>query len=291
MGYHNIHYGVIIKQNGDVERILHKCTSPLPGLYIEIQNVPSNDLSKTSSPLPSATSFSSRLDKTSPPLPNTTFQGQTISTYSASLKSTYLSQLASKSSALKESIGTSIVVQATAFVGFPETTSPDLLEFPSSDVPAKDELGGISAIVIIAIVAAFLIVIVILVTVVLCKRKRKTQVPTSNKPLTMVGKEVVYAHVNKPTVKREKSTSSQKSQPAASDDTYDHMEHCRLSQTHNPAERNYDTMRSIANGGEEENNYDHVTGTKMEPKRFVFDIATNNSHVEVEFHEVNSWSK
>ncbi|CAC5413503.1 unnamed protein product [Mytilus coruscus] len=159
-----------IKQNGDVERILHKCSSPLPGLCIEIQNVPSNDLSKTSSPLPSATSFSSRLDKTSPPLPNTTFQGQTISTYSASLQSTYLSQLASTSSALKESIGTSTVVQATTFVGFPEYTSPDLLEFPPSDVPAKDELGVISAIVIIAIAAAFLIVIVILVTIILCKR-------------------------------------------------------------------------------------------------------------------------
>ncbi|CAG2210890.1 unnamed protein product [Mytilus edulis] len=117
-------------------------------------------------------------------------------------------------------------------------------------------------------------------------QKEKYPSSISNESLAMVGKEVMYAQVNKPTVKREKSTSSQKSQPAASDDTYDHMDHRRLSQTHNPTESNYDTMRSIANAGEKENNYDHVTGTKMDLQRFVVDGASNYSHVEVECHEV-----
>ncbi|VDI46192.1 Hypothetical predicted protein [Mytilus galloprovincialis] len=99
--------------------------------------------------------------------------------------------------------------------------------------------------------------------------------------MTTVGKEVVYAQAKKPSVKREQSTSSQKS-----DDTYDHMDHRRLSQTHDPTESNYDTMRNIGNAGEEENSYDHVIGTNMEPTQVIVDIATKYSHVEVECNEV-----
>ncbi|CAC5420119.1 unnamed protein product [Mytilus coruscus] len=260
------------------------------------------------------TSFSSRIENTSPSLRSKIFQGLTISEYSASLRSTFSSrfvsstptpkktmsrskvvdlrstfssQFMSTTPAMKKTTGRHKVVQETTSSSpdLKETASPDLVESSSTDLPGKD---GVSAIVIIAIVAAtILIVIFILVTVVVCRRKKNTQVPISNESLAMVGKEVVYAQVNKPTtVKREKSASSQKSQPTASDDTYDHMDHCRLSQTHNPTESNYDTMRNIANSGEEENNYDHVPGTKMEPERFVVDGASNYSHVEVEFHEV-----
>ncbi|CAC5397751.1 unnamed protein product [Mytilus coruscus] len=147
--------------------------------------------------------------------------------------------------------------------------------------------NGIDAKVIIAIITTvILIILVIIVTVVFCKRNRTTQFTPPNQQMTTVGKEVVYAQVNKPTVKREKSTASQRSQPTASNETYDHMEHCRLSQTYNPTESNYDTMHSIGNPSEKENNYDHVTGTKMEPKQVIVYSATNYNHVEVEFHEV-----
>ncbi|CAG2234623.1 unnamed protein product [Mytilus edulis] len=180
---------------------------------------------------------------------------------------------------------TSSSLQSNTLKGLTISTYSVFVDSTSSDLPCKDRVSAILIIVIVA--AIILIVIVILITIVLCRRKRNTQVPISNESLAMVGKEVMYAQVNKPIVKREKSTSSQKSQPAASaDDTYDHMDHRRLSQTHNPIESNYDTMRSIANASEEENNYDHVTGTKMEPKRFVVDGASNYSHVEVDIHEV-----
>ncbi|CAC5402743.1 unnamed protein product [Mytilus coruscus] len=274
-----------IKKNGDVERFIHSCRDKLPGICIDVRNTSTDALSKTSSTLSTVTVFSSRLEKTSPSVRSNTFQNLTMSTYSTAQRSSFLSRLKSTSPALKETTGISEVVQKTTFYTpeFQETTYQVFVESTSSDLPDKD---GVLAKVIIAIVAAtILIVIVILVTVVICRRKRSTQVQTSHESVAMVGKEVVYAHVNKPTVKRDKSTSSQKSQPAASDDTYDHMEHCRLSQTHNPTESDYDTMRSIANAGEEENNYDHVTGTKMEPKRFVVDSNTDYSHVEVEFHE------
>ncbi|XP_076113587.1 uncharacterized protein LOC143081753 [Mytilus galloprovincialis] len=200
--------------------------------------------------------------------------------------STFSSKYVSTTAVLWKTTGTSKEVkETTSYTPYLKETSSTVLEkFTSSDLPGKD---SVSAILIIAIVAAtILIVIVILVTIVLCRRKKNTQVPISNESLAMVGKEVMYAQVNKPTVKRDHSTSSQKPQPAASDDTYDHMDHHRLSQIHNPTESNYDTMRSIANAGEEENNYDHVTGTKNESKRFVVDGASNYSHVEVECHEV-----
>ncbi|CAG2234625.1 unnamed protein product [Mytilus edulis] len=274
---------------------------------------------------------SSRIENTSTTLQSKTFKSQTISSYSASRRSTFSSttpvlkkttakstvvdqrstfssqvamkistnrskvvdrqstfsfQIVSTTPAMKISTGRSKVVQETTSSSpyLKETTNTVLVESTSPDLPSKN---GVSAILIIAIVAAtILIVIVILVTIVMCRRKRNTQVPISSESLAMVGKEVMYAQVNKPTVNREKNTSSQKSQPAATDDTYDHMDHRRLSQTHNPTESNYDTMRSIANTGEEENNYDHVSGTKMEPTRFVVDGASNYSHVEVEFHEV-----
>ncbi|VDH90304.1 Hypothetical predicted protein, partial [Mytilus galloprovincialis] len=213
--------------------------------------------------------------------------GQRISTYSVLLESTFVSQPVSSSPAPVDTLGTSSFERETTSLGFQKITSPDILELPTAHVPDTDTTDGISGNVIIAIIAAAgIIVIVIIVTVVLCRRKRNTQVQISNESLGMVGKEVVYAQVNKPTIKHEESTSSQKSQQAASDDTYDHMDHRRLSQTHNPTESNYDTMRSIANAGEEENNYDHVTGTKNEPKRFVVDGSSNYSHVEVDCHEV-----
>ncbi|XP_052059501.1 uncharacterized protein LOC127700074 [Mytilus californianus] len=273
------------KQNGDVKKIILRCREKLPGICIEVRKTSTNVPSRTSSTTSTVTLFSRRLEKTAPSLQSKTVQGLTLSTYSTSQRSTFPFQLKSTSQALQETSGISKVKQETTShtPEFQETTSPVLLESPSSDLPGYD---GVSAIVILAIIAAtILMVIVVLVTVVKCRRKRNNQVETSNESLAMVGKEVVYAQVNKPTVRREKSTSSHRSQPAASDDTYDHMDHCRLSQTHNPTE-NYDTMRSIANAGEEENNYDHVTGTKMEPNVVVVDINKDYSHVEDEFHEI-----
>ncbi|XP_063399332.1 uncharacterized protein LOC134683953 [Mytilus trossulus] len=302
-----------IKPNGDVERIIRRCRNRLSALCVSVRKTSTDASSNTSSTLSRVTSFSSRIEQTSTTLQRNTFQSQTISSYSTSLRSTLSSQYVSTTPALKTITSISKVVDLSTSLSTPfvsttsvlkiptgrskavkettsstpdlkENTSPVLEESTSTDLPGKD---GVSAILIIAIVAAtILIFIVILVTIVLCRRKKSTLVPISNESLAMVGKEVVYAQVNKPTVKREQSTSSLKPQGAAFDDTYDHMDHRRLSQTHNSTESNYDTIRSIANVGEEENNYDHVTGTQNEPKQFVVDVASNYSHVEVEFHEV-----
>ncbi|XP_052067422.1 uncharacterized protein LOC127706777 [Mytilus californianus] len=285
-----------IKQNGVVETILRKCRDKLPGLCTGIRKASSGASSVTSSTLSQNTKHLSRRIHTSPFLQSSTLPGPTIAAFSRLPKSTIVSIVESTTSlALQET--TLYGMQETLFPrlqktlspGFQETKSPGFLETTSSALLESSTAvpGSDGVIVIIAIIAAVILtIIVISVTVVFCKRKRTTQFTVSDQPMANVGKEVVYAQVNKPTVKREKSMSSQRSQPAASDDTYDHMDHCRLSQTHNPTESNYDTMRSIANAGEEENNYDHVTGTKMEPERFVVDGASNYSHVEVEFHEV-----
>ncbi|XP_052067442.1 uncharacterized protein LOC127706791 [Mytilus californianus] len=219
-----------------------------------------------SSTLSPVNTFSRRLDKTSSFLRSNTLQGITISTYSASQKSTFLSQLGSTSPALKETTGRSKMVPKTTSPSrdIQENTFPVLVESPSSDVPGKDEIDVVSEIVIIAIVAAtILIVIVISVTVVFCKRKRNTQGTPLNQPMVILGREAVYEEANTPPGQHAGSTS-QRFHPTASDDTYDHIDHCRPNQTHNPTESNYDTMRSTGTQSEKRNelNYDHVTGTK-----------------------------
>ncbi|CAC5420118.1 unnamed protein product [Mytilus coruscus] len=162
-----------IRQNGDVKRFIHRCSQRLPGLCIEVGKTASDTPSKMSSTLSPVNTFSRRLDKTSTFLRSNTLQGITISTYSASQKSTFLSQLGSTSPALKETTGRSKMVPETTSPSqdIQENTFPVLVESPSSDVPGKDEIDVVSEIVIIVIVAAtILIVIVISVTVVFCKR-------------------------------------------------------------------------------------------------------------------------
>ncbi|OPL33937.1 hypothetical protein AM593_06308, partial [Mytilus galloprovincialis] len=294
-----------INKNGVVETILRKCRDKLPGLCTGFIKASSGTSPVTSSTLSQNTTHLSRRIHTSTFLQSSALPGPTMATFPHLPKRSVVAIVDSTTSfvlqetKLQSTLGTLFPgFQKTASLGFQETKSPEFhettspgfqeitfpLESSSSSVPVSD---GIDAIPILAIIAAVsLTIIIIIATVVFCKRKRTTPFTVSDQPMADVGKEVLYAQVNKPTVKREKSTSSQKSQPAASDDTYDHMDHRRLSETHNQTESNYDTMRSIANTGEEENNYDHMTGTKMEPKRFVVDSASNYSHVEVEFHEV-----
>ncbi|CAC5363830.1 unnamed protein product [Mytilus coruscus] len=272
-----------INTKGVVERDIRKCRDKLPGLCIENGKSSSEASSITSFTLPHNTKNLSRRRHTSPTYRRSSLSDHTTSAVSYLPKLAFVSLVESTTSlALKENIFPRY--QKTASPGFQEITSQVLFESSSAEVPGTN---GIDAKVIIAIITAvILVILVIIVTVFFCKRKRTTQFRPPNQPMTTVGKEVVYAEVNKSTVKREKSTASQRSQPTASNDTYDHMEHCRLSQTYNPTESNYDTMHSIGNPSEEENNYDHVTGTKMKPKQVIVYSATNYNPVDVEFHVV-----
>lgn len=107
--------------------------------------------------------------------------------------------------------------------------------------------------------------------------------------MVIVGTRVVFAEVNKQVAEREQNTATQSIQPTTSNDTYDHIEHCRLSQTNHPTESNYDTMHSIVNASQEENNYDHPTDTSNGSKQIVVEISTDSSHVRVCESRVIFW--
>lgn len=96
--------------------------------------------------------------------------------------------------------------------------------------------------------------------------------------------EVTYAQVIKPTKEKAPVHADESTRNNTADDTYDHMEHHRLSQNQIPTESNYDTMQSVENV-ELENDYDITSGTDR-PRQIVVDDTAEYSHVEVVNQEV-----
>ncbi|XP_052067443.1 uncharacterized protein LOC127706792 [Mytilus californianus] len=129
------------------------------------------------------------------------------------------------------------------------------------------------------IITAVLLVAVTIAVIVLYKRR--TPLRFAHRPLAVPNNEVTYAQVNKPTKEKTPDDSTRNN---TADDTYDHMEHHRLSQNQIPTESNYDTMQSV--GIEElENDYDVTSGTDR-PKQIVANDTAEYSHVEVEYQEI-----
>ncbi|CAC5363826.1 unnamed protein product [Mytilus coruscus] len=162
------------------------------------------------------------------------------------------------------------------------TSSDNKPSTMSVEVPGlESDANTTNNILLVALViTAVLDVVVIIAVIVLCIRRR-TSSRSGHQPIIVPTNEVTYAMVNKPT-KEKTPDHSTRNNPA--DDTYDHMEHHRLSQNQNPSESNYDTMQSV--GLEEiENDYD-VTSETDRPKQIVLDDTAEYSHVKVEHLEI-----
>ncbi|XP_076115502.1 uncharacterized protein LOC143083155 [Mytilus galloprovincialis] len=146
----------------------------------------------------------------------------------------------------------------------------------------KKENKTNNLLLIALILTAVLTLAVIIVIIILCKRR--TSLRSGHLPLVVPSNEVTYAHVNKPKKEKTPDHAGEQTRNNPADDTYDHMEHHRVSQNQIPTESNYDTMQS---GGNEEleNDYD-VTGGTDRPRQIVVDDSAEYSHVQVEHHEI-----
>ncbi|XP_063400070.1 uncharacterized protein LOC134684695 [Mytilus trossulus] len=138
------------------------------------------------------------------------------------------------------------------------------------------------ALIITAVLALSVIIAVIIFY------KRRTSLRSRHLPLVVPINEVTYAQVNKPTKEKAPDHAGEPTRNNPADDTYDHMEHHRLSQNQIPTESNYDTMQSV--GIEKlENDYDVTSGTDR-PRQIVVDDTAEYSHVQVEHHEIKDVS-
>ncbi|XP_076113585.1 uncharacterized protein LOC143081752 [Mytilus galloprovincialis] len=129
-------------------------------------------------------------------------------------------------------------------------------------------------ILISLVITAVLAIMVIIAVVVLYKRR--TSLRSRHNPL-VPNNGVAYAQVNKPTKEKAHVHSGEPTRNNTADDTYDHMEHHRVSQNKIPNESNYDTMQSVGNG-DLENDYDITSGTDR-PRQIVVDDTVEYSHV------------
>lgn len=109
---------------------------------------------------------------------------------------------------------------------------------------------------------------------------RRNSLRSRHLPLVVPNNEVTYAQVNKPTQERAPVNAGEPTGNNTTDDTYDHMEHYRVSQNQIPTESNYDTMQSVGNE-ESENDYDVTSGTNR-PRQIVVDDSAEYSHMEGE---------
>ncbi|CAG2250191.1 unnamed protein product [Mytilus edulis] len=161
------------------------------------------------------------------------------------------------------------------------TTSYETLSTTTATISTGSEKkeNRTNEIVMIALIITAVLALAVIIAVIIFY-KRRNSLRSRHLPLVVPNNEVTYAQVNKPTQEKAPVNAGEPTGNNTTDDTYDHMEHHRVSQNQIPTESNYDTMQSVGNE-ESENDYDVTSGTNR-PRQIVVDDSAEYSHMEGE---------
>ncbi|XP_071121248.1 uncharacterized protein [Mytilus edulis] len=172
-----------------------------------------------------------------------------------------------------------------AICAYTDITSTMSVESP----PGLESKESIDNVLLMALIITAVLAVSVLIVVIVLYRRR-ISLRSGHQQIPAQNNEVTYAQVNKPTKDRAPVIAGEPIRNNTADDTYDHMEHHRLSQNQILTESNYDIMQSVGNE-ELENDYDVTSGTDR-PRQIVVDDTEEYSHVEgeVEYQELKDVS-